>query len=120
MMDTSAIRNQRGFPRQQTIEFAPDLQRPPGKPDQLIIPEHHPEVDSGVERNPQSPGFGTLLRPCVRWILIHDHYVISQDRYNDHPWGHLTRSVLRKRKEHIERQKAQSIVVSVAFPCLTG
>jgi len=63
MMDTSAIRNQGVFPRQQTIEFAPDLQRPRGKPDQLIIPEHDPDTDSGIERNPQSPGFGTPLCP---------------------------------------------------------
>jgi len=63
MMDTSAVRNQGGFPRQQTIEFAPDLQRPRGKPDQLIIAEYDPDTDSGIEQNPQSPGFGTPLCP---------------------------------------------------------
>jgi len=46
--------------------------------------------------------------------------VISQDQYTDHPWGHLMRLVQHRRKEHTERQEAQSIVVSVVSPCLTG
>jgi len=46
--------------------------------------------------------------------------VILRDQYIDHPWGHLMRLVQRKRKEHIERQEAQSIVVLVVSPCLTG
>jgi hypothetical protein len=47
MVDSRTNETQRGFPRQQTIEFAPDLQRPRGRPEHPAISEYEPGLTPG-------------------------------------------------------------------------
>lgn len=72
MMDASTNDNQRGFPRQQTIEFAPDLQRPRGRPEQPVISEYEPDMTSGDAQYPHSSDLRSIRRPSLG-----PHYTIN-------------------------------------------
>ncbi|KAJ3572113.1 hypothetical protein NP233_g3294 [Leucocoprinus birnbaumii] len=67
---TSANDNQRGFPRHQTIEFAPDLQRPRGRPEQPVISEDEPGMPPGDAGYPQSSDLSKLSIFFYRMTVV--------------------------------------------------
>lgn len=61
MMDGTNHGNQRGFPRHQTIEFAPTLQRPRGRPEHPIISEDEPQLAPVDSQHPATSDLSEFL-----------------------------------------------------------
>ncbi|KXN87472.1 Low-affinity potassium transport protein [Leucoagaricus sp. SymC.cos] len=119
MMDTTT-ENQRGFPRHQTIEFAPTLQRPRGRPEQPVIPEY--EADASDLRPIRRPSLGQHYTIHTQNTIhtaqthrTHRTAISSKNRgYGGFPMPHrLIGSALNKLFPRFKRRLTRTVTIPV-------